>query len=138
MPAPSEDNEACVESEDYKGLTDKGFSLCIAWSGIAGCTAYRIFAQPEPYAKMGVAEENECDGPRLLNQAGAGSTESYYDLDTPFVPSYATVTYSQFGPNGNQVTNTSTQSSVINEQDAKRKAAAMAEWYVMSQIGAIA
>ncbi len=131
---PSDCNSLCIESEK-RGLIDKGFSLLIVWSGIAAISAYRIFAQNEPIAYQGICEENETDEIRLLTVDGCGSNDLISSGES-FTTYFATATFSRISPTtGLVVTNTSTQSSLISQVDADRKASRMAKWYVLSEIG---
>ncbi len=134
--SPSECNSECVESIE-RGLIDKSFSLLIAWSGIAGVSAYRIFAAGEPRAYEGACEVNETEEMRILSQDGCGA-ESFFSYGVPFDSYSATATYTKLDPaSGDPVTATSTQVSLINQDDANRKAIATAQWYVWSQIGEV-
>ncbi len=131
---PSTCNSECVESE-IRGLTDKAFSLLIVWSGIAGINAYRIFSQVDSQALQGICEEDETDENRLLTPERCGAFDLFASGEA-FTPIFATATFSRINPStGLLVTKTITQSSVINLQDAQRKAAATAEWYVLNEIG---
>lgn len=130
---PSDCNSECVESEK-RGLIDKGFSLLIAWSGIAGISAYRVFSQNDPQALQGICEDNETSE-RVLTPEGCGSL-SKFSTGEPFTTYSATATFSRVNPaTGLLVSKTYTQSSVINQEDANRKAAACAQWFVLSEIG---
>lgn len=133
---PSECNNECIEST-FTGLRDKCFSILIAWSGIAGVTAYRVFARPEPTDWRGLCEPNETDETRMLTPAGCGSTE-ILSSEQGFTNYYATATFTRIDPvSGLPITNTSTQASVINQEDATRKASQMAKWYVQRYLGEI-
>jgi hypothetical protein len=137
-PPPAQINDNGVESKEFTGLKDKAFSLLICWSGIGGVQAYRLFAQNEPYAMMGAAEEDETDQIHLLNAEGAGSTTSLFNTQSPWNSFYETVTFSKLDPTtGIPVSSTCTSSSIISQIDAKRKATTMAQWYVLSKIGEI-
>lgn len=132
----SECNEVCIEST-IKGLIDKAFSLLIVWSGIGGLSAYRVFSQFEPKALQGTCETNETDDDRIKTDEGCGD-ESKFSTKTAFTTYFATTTYAKLNPDtGLEVSNTSTQSSIISQVDADRKALAMAQWYVLSEIGEI-
>lgn len=129
-------NNACVET-DLSGLVDKCFCLMIMWSGIAGVSAYRIFAQSNPQALEGTCEENETGETRILTQDGCAATDRF-SLKTPLTRYFATASFTKNNPETCQpVTGTSTQDSFISQQDADRKAERTAEWIVMSQIGEI-
>lgn len=133
---PSSCNEECVES-DLRGLVDKGFSLLIVWSGAAGVSAYRIFAQFEPFPLQGVCEADETGEIRLLTSDGCSSTDEVTDK-TPFTRYLATATFNKISPTtGLVVSRTATQASFISQEDANRKASQVAKWYVMSAIGEI-
>lgn len=133
---PSDCNSECVESE-INGLIDKCFSVLIVWSGIAGISAYRVFARTEPKDYRGDCEDDETGETRMLTSGGCSSTE-ILSASSPFSSYYATATYSRIDPvSGLPVTNTSTQSSIINQADATRKATQMAKWYVQRYIGEI-
>ncbi len=132
--SPSECNGECVES-DIRGMVDKCFSLLIVWSGVGGVAAYRIFSQNEPKAWQGLCEDNETDEERLLTVNGCGSLAKFSDK-TPFPEYFATATYSRKNPTtGEIVSHTSTQSSLISQVDANRKASTTAQWYVLSSLG---
>lgn len=133
---PSDCNSACVESEE-RGLIDKSFQVIIAWSGIAGVSAYRMFVVSEPRPYSGICEDDEDDELRILSPDGCGAND-WFTTDTPF-PSYsAQATFAKIDPStGTLVSHTSLQSSLINQQDANRKATTTAQWYVLSQIGEI-
>jgi hypothetical protein len=111
-------------------LIDKGLSLLIVWSGIAGISAYRIFAQWFPDANKGRCEEDEEDT-RLLTMDGCGSQERFSNT-TPFTVYDAEQTYDQ-----DSVSETCTASSVISQADADRKAYRAAKWKVQSQLGQV-
>lgn len=132
---PSDCNSERIES-DERGLIDKQLCLLIVWSGIAGVSAYRIFAQGEPRAYSGVCEDNETGETRLLTPDGCGSTE-IFSTSTPFERYCATVTFTKLDSDGDPVTSTVTQCSIISQVDAERKAQKIAEWYVLTQIGEI-
>lgn len=137
-PSPECFNDNDVEATNFVGFKDKAFSLVIAWSGIAGVTAYRIFAQNYPYAQMGVDEEDETGDIHLLNSEGAGTTCSVFENTMPIEKFYAEATFTKRNPQTAElVSRTCYSSSMINQQDAQRKAQLMAEWYVLTQIGEI-
>jgi hypothetical protein len=137
-PPPSPQNNNSVESKLFTGLKDKAFSLLICWSGIAGVQAYRIFAQNEPYPMMGYPEENETDQLHLLNAEGVGTDLSLFETTSSWPKFYETVTFSKLNPTtGLPVTSQITCSSIISQIDAQRRATAMAQWYVLTQIGEI-
>lgn len=131
---PSDCNSACIESQDHRGLIDKGFSAIICWSGIAGVSSYRIFVQNEPIPYQGTCEQDETSEILLLNQDGCGSN-SLFSTSMPFPQYCTTCSYVQDDTNGNPVSATVTQASFINQQDADRKALATAMWYVENQLG---
>ncbi len=126
---PNECNSVCVESEQSRGLIDKGMSIMFSWSGIAGVYAYRIFARPAPNFYAGDCETNE-KGPRLLNDNGCGALE-YFSTTEPFVLFTSTKSFSQKDPKtALPVSYTATQTSIISQADADRKAEAAARSYV--------
>lgn len=134
---PSDCNNECVESDIGRsaGVIDKGFSLLIAWSGIAGVGAYRIFAQSEPQEYWGLCEPNETNEERIVTESGCGCLSKFCTKE-PFEVFFSTATYVRNDPNtGIPISNTSTQGSIISQVDANRKAAKMAQWYVLSQLG---
>jgi hypothetical protein len=129
---PSACNEECIETEK-RGLIDKGFSLMVLWSGIAGLSTYRIFCEPyaEPYA--GNCELDET-GPRLLSDEGCGEL-SDFSTDNPFP--FFTGSYTANGSNPISqapVSYTAVQTSRISQADADRKALLAAEAYVNALI----
>jgi hypothetical protein len=133
-PAASDCNGECVES-NIRGLTDKCFSALIAWSGIAGISAYRLFAQSDPTSYQGECEQDETDEDRLLTVNGCGCLSRFCTKE-PFTQYFATATYTRNDPvTSTPVSHTSTQASFISQLDANRKASAMAQWYVLSQLG---
>lgn len=133
---PSSCNEECIESNE-RGLIDKGFSLLIAWSGIMGVSCYRVFGTNEQRPYKGVCETNETGETRLLTASGCSTTDPVTDSQ-PLTEYTESATFSRIDPDtGDEVSATCTQSSMISSEDATRKATAMAEWYVMSQIGEI-
>lgn len=132
---PSKCNSACIESEN-RGLIDKGFSALIVWSGIAGVSAYRIFSQNQPIPYMGTCEADETGEGRLLNQDGCGS-ESIFSTGFPFDEFASQCMYTELDPNGNEVSSTVVQGSVISQVDSDRKALATAKWYVQDQLNEI-
>lgn len=132
MPNPSDCNSECIESEN-RGLIDKAFSLIIIWSGIAGVSAYRMFAQYEPQANgnQGICEDNETGENRLVNPYGCG-IEGIFSSQTPFTTYYATATFLYTVTLGGidfPVNYTTTESSIISQVDADRKALAKAKFY---------
>jgi hypothetical protein len=129
---PSDCNSACVEIE-LRGLIDKSFSLMVAWSGIAGISAYRIFAKPVNDDMSGLCELNE-DAPRLLNDEGCGAF-NYFSNSEAIVKYTATSTYTQNDNNGIPVSYTSNRASYISQTDADRLAKDSAKTYVLSQLG---
>lgn len=124
----SECNSGCVES-DIKGLIDKAFSLLIVWSGVAGISAYRMFAQGEPTRYDGTCEVNETGQDRLLNDQGCGFNSKFGYGDS-FEEYFSKVKYTKDG-----VSKTIGRASIINKQDAYRKALTTAQWYVFSKLG---
>lgn len=132
--ASSACNDKNVES-DKSGLYDKAFQLLVVWSGAAGFNAYRIFAQMEPEAFQGVCESNETGEDRTLNEDGCGELLKFSE-GTPFEVYTATATFSMIDPStGDTVSRSSSQSSIISQEDAKRKAELTAQWYVENAIG---
>lgn len=130
----TECNSACVES-DLSGLVDKAFNLLIAWSGSAGVSAVRLFAQGEPQGYQGTCELDETGEDRLLTPAGCGANAKFSSSE-PFITYTATATFTKNDPDtGIPVSKTLAQSSMISQVDANRKAQAGAEWYVLNQIG---
>jgi hypothetical protein len=135
-PAASECNAAGVES-DINGLVDKAFSLLVVWSGIAGISAYRIFALTEPSAFDGICERDETDDERLLTPGGCGVL-GVFSQSSPFERFSAEATFTKVHPvTGEPVIKTFTQTSVISQADAQRKAERCAKWYVLKQLGEI-
>lgn len=125
---PSACNEECVETEK-RGLIDKGFSLFVMWSGIAGLSTYRIFCKsyPEPYA--GNCEIDET-GPHLLSDEGCGKL-SEFSSDSPFPIYSAMSTARGLDPfTSEPIAYTAVQTSRISQADADRKAALAAQAYV--------
>lgn len=132
---PSNGNDSCVETESSRGLQDRGFSLLIAWSGIAGLSAYRIFAESDPEAYQGLCESQETGEYRLLTIDGCGSRELVSNARA-FDRYYATATLSRINKTtGLPVIHSATQSSIISQADANRKASAIATWKVLEEIG---
>jgi hypothetical protein len=127
---PSDCNAECIE-DTKRGLIDKGFSMLIVWSGIAGISAYRIFATLETDANMGRCEEDEGEQTNLLTPEGCGSEERL-STAKPFTVYEATESYEQDG-----TTEEASASSIISDADASRKATALAKWKVQSQLGQI-
>jgi len=130
---PSDCNDACVES-DKRGLEDKGFSLLVMWSGIAGLTAYRIFAREDPNVYTGECEQNET-APGLLSPEGCG-VSGLFTTGSPFplytsVKTYQAVNPATFLP----VSYVATQTSQISQEDADNKAEIAAQNYVLAEIG---
>lgn len=126
---PSDCNAECIESEKA-GLIDKGLSLLIVWSGIAGISAYRIFVRHEPIQNSGRCEEDE-DGVKMLTPEGCGSDEQF-STSTPFTVYTSTQSYEQ-----DSVEEEATSTSVISQEDADRRALATAKWKVQSQLGEV-
>jgi len=134
-PEASECNSKCIES-DISGFIDKAFSLLIVWSGVAGISAYRIMAQNEPNNYQGTCEANETGENRLLNENGCGFN-SLFGTGSNFEENYATVSYLKVDDGGVPHGKVVTRSSIINKEDAYRKALLTAQWYVLSEIGEI-
>ncbi len=133
-PGASDCNGACIESED-KGLLDKGFSIMIMWSGIAGVCAYRLFCRDTPNIFEGNCEDNETTD-RLLTPEGCG-IEGIFLVSEPFTTYTSTKTFKTLDPvSFLPVQYTATQSSLISQEDADNKAQIAAENYVLSEIGA--
>lgn len=124
---PSDCNSICVES-DKSGLIDKGLSLLVVWSGIAGLSAYRIYAHFESDSNTGKCEDNE-SGVKLLTPEGCGSDE-IFSTSRPFTVYEGEETYTQ-----DSVSETDTSTSVISQADADRKALATAKWKVEAELG---
>lgn len=133
FPDPNDCNSDCIES-DIKGLIDKAFSIVIMWSGVAGVSAYRLFSQTSPVAYEGTCELDEEDD-RLKTPGGCGVLGLFSTLD-PFETFYATAEFSVeieliiagIPTDPFILTFTSTQSSVISQLDADRKALASARF----------
>lgn len=132
---PSDCNNVCIESKE-RGLIDKAFCLLLIWSGVAGISAYRIFAQSERRAYNGICESNETNEPRLITPAGCGA-DSLFSDEVPWPTYSATATFTKLDSDGNPVSKTVTQNSLISQEDADRKAEQTAKWYVLSEIGEI-
>lgn len=129
-------NDKCVESES-SGLIDKALYLVIAWSGIAGISAYRIFATQIDRDDSGGCEEDETGQNKLLTPQGCGEL-SLFSTKSPFSEYYSKVSFTRKSPiTGLTSTWTSTQSSFINQADATRKATKTAEWHVLKAIGEV-
>lgn len=132
--APSSCNEECVEY-DKRGLIDKAFSIMVIWSGIGGVNCYRLFSQYEPEALQGICEDDETCEERLLSPCGCSAFDAFTDL-SPFTTFYATAIFTRKHPvSGENVFKTVSELSLINQQDANRRAAKTAEWYVLNEIG---
>lgn len=131
----SECNAGCVESR-ILGLVDKGFSAVVAWSGIAGIAAYRIFSQSVPQAYQGNCESDE-DGPNVVTPEGCAIQELFWTDGQPWEEYYGKATFTQILPDGSKATKTITQQSFINQQDANRRAMTTAEWYVGTKLGTL-
>lgn len=117
---PSACNDACIESP-HRGLIDKAFQLLFVWSGIAGINTYRMFCQYESVPNKGECEVNET-GNKLLTIDGCGkdtlfSTSSSFDSFTS-VEQYDLNGLPWFGQ----------AESVINQEDADRKALTQAQF----------
>ncbi len=130
----SECNSLCVESPVDAGLKDRAFSAMFTWSGIAGINAYRIFAKPDIIIFNGECADSET-GIRMLNDEGCGSRDRF-DTASPFTLYTGTFTYNQTNPaTGAVFLHTSTETSIISQQDADRKARISAMEYVANIIG---
>ncbi len=128
----NEANSGCVESS-LNGLIDKSFCLMVTWSGVAGLSAYRLFADPwtEPY--NGTCEQDE-ELPNLINAEGYGVKGLFTD-GSPFTAYSASSTYQQTDPEtGLPVSYTANSTSYISQKDADRKARNAAIAYVQAQI----
>lgn len=131
----SDCNAGCVESE-WNGLVDKGFSMLIAWSGIAGVESYRIFVTTWNQSFQGNCEVDEV-APRLLNPQGCGSLEKFL-TSAPFTTYTSTASYAANDPDTNiSINYTATQTSNLSQADADRKAQLAAKNYVLAQIGVL-
>lgn len=131
---PSDCNGECIES-DKSGLIDVGFSLLIAWCGIAGISAYRIFALPYPKSYIGTCENHETDETRLLTTEGCGSTDEISEKKA-LTPYFAEATSSRLVDwQDEPIVHTSKAMSVISQEAANRKASQTARWFVLSAIG---
>ncbi len=125
----NECNKTCVESDTASGMIDKAFSIMFTWSGIAGIYAYRIFVRPDTNYYSGGCSENE-HAPRLTNESGCGALE-YFSTTSPFTVYSSTYTYQQIDQEtALPVSYQATQTSIISQADADRKAAAAAKAYV--------
>lgn len=134
--AATDCNGACVES-NISGLVDKAFNLLVAWSGVGGVNTVRMFAQQEALGHQGDCEQDETGEDNLLTPSGCGSN-SKFSTSEPFTVYSSSATFTRNDPaTGLPVTKTATQTSLISQVDADRKAQAMAEWYVLHQIGEI-
>ncbi len=128
-------NANCVESKD-NGMVDRAMSLLITWSGIAGVSAYRLFASPYAQSYYGTCEDNESQ-PNLKSLMGCAD-KAYFITTTPWTTYTATGFYSALDPITNlAVTYNSTQTSTISQADAQTKADLAAKNYVLAQIGTI-
>lgn len=131
----SDCNDGCIES-DNNGLADKAFSLVIAWSGVAGVSAYRIFATSYGQAYSGGCEVDEAE-PNLINQFGCGS-KALFLASSPWTTFTSDGYYVQLDPISNlPVSYNSNQTSNISQLDADRKASIAATNYVLAQIGTL-
>lgn len=140
MAGPSECNAECIESEN-RGLIDKAFSLIIIWSGIAGVSAYRMFAQFEPQSNgnQGICEDDETGENRLVTPMGCG-IEGLFSNQSPFTTYYSTATFLYTVTVGGfpfPVNFTQTESSIISQVDADRKALAKAKFYTNQVIDSL-
>lgn len=135
MPGPSDCNSECVES-NIRGLHDKGFSLLIAWCGIAGVSAYRMFCQTYPQAYQGVCENDETGEERLINQNGCAAIGLFSTSDS-FETFWATATYSVIyviNEISFEISFTMSASSKISQEDANRNALAKSVFRANRQI----
>lgn len=136
-PDPSDCNAECIET-DKMGLIDKGFSLMVAWSGIAGISAYRIFSVLEPEAISGTCEDDE-SGNRLITPEGCGES-GLFSSKLPYDTYYSDATFSRTVDSipapFQTITSSATRSSIISQKDADRKAMAAARGYVDATIQA--
>ncbi len=130
--AASECNSKPVESP-ISGLIDKGFQVSIAWSGIAGISAYRVFAQSYPNKYQGDCEVDE-ETSRILSPIGCGSESEFSGPQEPFPRYFAKCIFSQTS-SGESASKVVVSQSFINQKDANRKAVATAKWYVSNQLG---
>lgn len=131
----SECNAACVES-NITGITDKCFQVLIMWSGDAGLNTYRLFAASEPREYRGECEADEDGEENLLDEEGCG-IKGIFNTDSPFTTYYATTAVR--APNGaSYYLTASTASSIINQQDAVRKATAVAMHSMRKTLGQLA
>lgn len=128
----TECNSKPVEST-ISGLIDKGFQATIVWSGIAGISAYRIFAQSVPNKYQGECEINE-DSARVLSPEGCGSDSEFVGPQDPFPRFFCQCIFTQT-VNGITASKSFVAQSLINQKDADRKAVATAKWYVSDQLG---
>lgn len=128
----TECNAECVESEN-NGLIDKCFSIMVTWSGVAGVSAYRLFAKPFTNVYSGTCEQDET-GPNMLNEFGC-SVKGLFLESNPFTLYTGSYTYSQTDPEtGLPITYTATSTSYISQKDADRKARLSAKAAVQSQL----
>lgn len=127
-------NSVKVETE-MVGLTDKAFTLVIAWSGVLGVSAYRIFMQTTSQSRVGDCEQDETQD-RIISGLGCGSETRIENGNVPFEEFYAKVRYTATDGT-DTVTRTSIQSSFINQQDATRKATATAKWLAYDALGIV-
>lgn len=132
--AATECNSACVES-DISGLIDKGFQAVIAWSGVAGINAYRMFAQSIPQAYQGTCEKDEEEN-NLLSVYGCGIEGLFIQNLGPWPEYWAKATFTQT-IDSNTATASRTASSFISQTDANRKAMKTAQWVVGRQLGTL-
>jgi hypothetical protein len=127
-------NSACVES-DISGLIDKGFSAVIAWSGVLGISAYRMFAQSIPQPYQGTCEEDEQEN-NLLSPYGCGIEGLFIPSNGPWNEYWAKATFTQ---TIESETSTATRfaSSMISQEDANRKAMKKAQYAVGRSLGTL-
>jgi hypothetical protein len=130
-PDPSDCNSECIESAN-RGMIDKALGLWITWSGIAGISAYRIFARSAPNAHVGTCEEDETT-PRVLTPDGCGFIP---DADEEVSGSRAFTEYeSEQTYEHDDGSATRSATSRISQADADRKALMTARFHVLSDIG---
>lgn len=130
----TECNSACVES-DISGLIDKGFSAVIAWSGVAGISAYRMFTQSIPQPYQGTCEQDEEEN-NLLTPEGCGIEGLFLTPSGPWEEYWARATFTQTIGTETE-TATRYASSFISQEDANRKAMKTSEWVVGRALGTL-
>ncbi len=116
------DCDSCNVEAAYPTQIDWGFSLLVAWSGIAGLAEYRIYAYEESDDGQGECLQDEAN-PRVLAADGCSSASSEFVDSTPFTEYSATVTETVMDIiSGLNVSSTKTATSVISQSDATTKA----------------